>query len=72
MRSERLSQSALYCHTLSRHSRLNSATEIVAPAWSPMSVLPLMPSRFSTSISTGRPCVSHPAMRVTRRPCIAW
>src|SRR6478736_1073164 len=34
-----------------------------------MSFLPLKPSFFSTSSSTGRPWVSHPALRVTRRPC---
>ena len=50
----------------------SAATEILAPGWSPTSVLPVMPSCFSTSISTGRPCVSQPAMRVTWRPCMTW
>ena len=59
MRSLSCSQSPRYVNTLSRHSRLNSAT----PSFS-ISCLPLMPSCFSTSISTGRPCVSHPALRV--------
>ncbi len=37
-----------------------------------MAFLPFSLSCFSTSISTGSPCVSQPAMRVTRFPCIAW
>ena len=59
MRSLSRSQSPRYVNTLSRHSRLNSATPSAS-----MCCLPLMPSCFSTSISTGRPCVSHPALRV--------
>jgi hypothetical protein len=67
MRSERFSHSDWYRKTLFRARALNSAT----PKRS-MSFLPLSWSSFSTSISTGRPCVSHPAMRVTCSPRIAW
>ena len=35
-----------------------------------MSFLPERASFFSTSISTGSPWVSHPAIRVTDRPCM--
>jgi hypothetical protein len=66
MRSERRSQSPRYFHTLSRHIRLNLSTP-----YSSICCLPLMPSAFSTSISTGRPCVSHPALRATWKPRIA-
>ena len=66
MRALSFSQSPRYLNTLSRHSRLNSATPSAS-----ICCLPLMPSCFSTSISTGRPCVSQPALRATRNPFIA-
>ena len=56
MRALSFSQSSRYLNTLSRHSRLNSATPSAS-----ICCLPLMPSCFSTSISTGSPCVSQPA-----------
>jgi len=52
---------------LCRARALNSATPYDSIAFFPLSC-----SSFSTSISTGRPWVSHPAMRVTSWPCIAW
>ena len=52
---------------LARARALNSSTPNVS-----MSFLPLSLSSFSTSISTGRPWVSQPAIRVTSCPCIAW
>ena len=58
MRSLSRSQSPRYVNTLSRQSRLNSSTPSAS-----ICCLPLMPSCFSTSISTGRPCVSQPALR---------
>ena len=67
MRSESASQSALYLKTLSRHSALKRSMPYAS-----ISRLPLMLSAFSTSISTGRPCVSHPAIRVTALPSIVW
>ena len=66
MRALSFSHSSRYFHTLSRHRRLNSST----PSRS-MSCFPLIPSAFSTSISTGSPCVSHPALRETWNPRIA-
>src|SRR2546425_8692337 len=67
MRSDSASQSVLYLNTLSRHSLLKRSTPYAS-----ISRLPLMLSAFSTSISTGRPCVSHPAIRVTPCPSIVW
>ena len=49
MRALSFSHSARYLNTLSRHSRLNSATPSAS-----ICCLPLMPSCFSTSISTGQ------------------
>ncbi len=49
--------------TLSRHTSLNRAIPSAS-----ISRFPEMPSFFSASISTGSPCVSHPAMRGTHRP----
>ncbi len=66
MRSLSCSHSSLYVKTESRQARLNSAIPSAS-----ISGFPLMPSFFSASISTGSPCVSHPAMRVTLRPSIA-
>jgi hypothetical protein len=37
-----------------------------------ISALPLIARAFSTSISTGSPWVSQPAMRVTDLPSIVW
>ena len=67
MRSDSVSQSVLYLKTLSLHSLLNRSIPYAS-----ISRLPLMWSAFSTSISTGKPCVSHPAMRVTPCPSIVW
>ena len=50
MRALSCSQSPRYLNTLSRQSRLNSATPSAS-----ICCLPLMPSCFSTSISTGQP-----------------
>src|SRR3989344_3107511 len=57
------SQSSLYFQTDSRHFLLNAAM----PYFS-MSFLFLSPSVFSTSTSTGSPCVSQPARRGAKNP----
>jgi hypothetical protein len=53
-------------NTLCRARALNSSTPNASIAFFPLSF-----SSFSTSISTGKPWVSHPAIRVTDCPCIA-
>ena len=50
---------SLYSKTDLRHSALNFATPYCS-----ISPLCLSPSFFSTSISTGRPCVSQPGLTV--------
>ena len=59
------SQSWTYRRTDTRHRSLNSATPNAS-----MSRLPEVPISFSTSISTGSPWQSHPALRWTRWPVI--
>ena len=56
--------------TFSRHRRLYSSVEIYfSDSWLSMSFL-VIPSSFSTPSSTGSPCVSHPALRCTWKPCM--
>ena len=62
-RSVRVSHSPLYFQTDSLHL----ATKSAIPCCS-MSCLPSSPSVFSTSISTGSPWVSQPALRSTWSP----
>jgi hypothetical protein len=54
-------------NTFSRHFALNFSTPYCSIAFFP----PVSPSCFSTSISTGKPWVSQPAILVTDSPCIA-
>ena len=65
MRSVSFSHSSLYVHTDSLHFLLNAAMPYVS-----ISFFDVSPSFFSTSSSTGRPCVSHPPFRSTRYPCM--
>src|SRR3989338_3255132 len=60
-----LSQRSLYCQTDSRHFLLNVATQYAS-----ISFLFRRPKVFSTCTSTGSPCVSQPARRGTKKPCI--
>ena len=65
IRRVRSSQSRTYRRTDARHRSLNAATPNAS-----MSRLPEVPISFSTSISTGNPWQSHPALRCTRWPVI--
>ena len=59
MRSVMRSQSPIWRMTDSRHRRVNSST----PTSRSIRDLSKIPSSFSISCSTGRPCVSQPARR---------
>ena len=60
MRLDSDTHSSRYLPTDSLHSRLNSAMPNAS-----ISSLVVMPSCFCTSISTGNPWVSQPALRCT-------
>ncbi len=66
MRSLKVTQSETYSCTLARQSSLKRSMPISFS----ISNLPEILSFFSTSISTGRPCVSQPAFRSTKKPFI--
>ena len=58
--SVRLSHASVYRKTESTQREMNGSTP-----YRSMSALPWMRSSFSTSTSTGSPCVSQPAFRGT-------
>ncbi len=57
------SQASVYRKTESMHREMKGLTPYAS-----MSALPWIRSSFSTSTSTGSPCVSHPAFRGTSYP----
>ena len=64
---EKSSHIPLYFQTDSLHCLINGSIP-----YSSICSFPFNPRSFSTSSSTGRPCVSHPALRGTYLPFIVW
>ena len=65
--SEKSSHMPLYSHTDSLHFLIKGSNP-----YSSICSFPSRPRSFSTSSSTGRPWVSHPALRSTSLPFMVW